>query len=442
MKERTSHVDMVGQFHCRCRVHGKIGFGSRSLKVVCLLIFCALFLSCHSQNAKIAPSIQFTSVPLAGEGGPDKLDRIEGRVTGALPGQQIVLFARSGQWWVQPLADHPFTAIQPDSTWKTSTHIGTDYAALLVDPGYHPPPTLNSLPRGGNGVILAAVTKGRPIFWQTWWFMLSSAAVFAMIVLAIFRVRLQQVNLQLALRVEERLAERTRIAQELHDTLLQDFLSVSMQLHVANDQLPDDSPAKPTLTHVLRLMNDVIDEGRNAVHALRASNRGSLALGQALSRVPPELAPASGARFRVVVEGVALPLKPLVGDDIYLIGREAIANAYRHSGATDIAVELRYARDTLQLIVRDNGHGIPSEFSRSKREAFSGLPGMRERAGRIGAKLKVLSRAGAGTEIELLVPGRIAYLDRDSDRPVKWFSKPTNPEANEANSVAESERVL
>src|SRR5262249_20582882 len=162
---------------------------------------------------------------------------------------------------------------QPDLTWKTSTHYGTEYAALLVDPSYHPPPTLNSLPREGDGVIAIAITKGRPIFWQTWWFMLSTAAVFAMIVLTIFQARLRQVNRQLAVRVEERLAERTRIAQELHDTLLQDFLSVSMQLHVASDQLPDDSPAKPTLNHVLNLMKGVIDEGRNAVHALRASNR-------------------------------------------------------------------------------------------------------------------------------------------------------------------------
>jgi len=147
------------------------GRPSRSKKhlftIAGMLAFCTFLISCHAENARVGPSIQFTKVPLAGEGGPDKLDRIEGRVTGALSGQQIVLFARSGQWWVQPLADHPFTAIQPDSTWRSPTHFGTDYAALLVDPGFQPSPTLDSLPRPGRGVIAVASTKGRPIFWQT-----------------------------------------------------------------------------------------------------------------------------------------------------------------------------------------------------------------------------------------------------------------------------------
>src|SRR5262249_46335352 len=150
-------------------------------------------------------------------------------------------------------------------------------------------------------------------------------------------------------------------------------------------------------------------------------------------------APAHGARFRVIVEGAARPLKPLIGDDIYLIGREAIANAYRHSGATDIDVELKYGQSALQLVVRDNGCGIAKELPRSGREAYSGLPGMRERAERIGAKLRVLSRADVGTEIELSVLGRVAYLDRNSDRPVKWFSKPADLHPEEADSTAESE---
>src|SRR5215813_3752694 len=409
---------------------------------LCTLLICPLLVGCRSQGGNVGPSIEFTRVPLAGEGGPDKLDRIEGRVTGALPGQQIVIFARSGQWWVQPLADHPFTAIQPDSTWKSSTHFGTEYAALLVDSGYHAPPTLISLPREGSGVMAVAVTKGRPVFWQTWWFMLSSAAVFAMIVFTIFRVRLREENRQMTLRVEERIAERTRIAQELHDTLLQDFLGVSLQLHLANDQLTDNSPAKPTLARVLHLMDRVIEEGRNTVQGLRSSNWGAQALEQAFSRIPEELAPEHGARFRVMIEGMAHPLEPLIGDDIYLIGREAIANAFRHSGASEIEVELRYSPDTMQLIVRDNGSGIALEAMPSERGEASGLAGMRERSKRIGGLLRVLSRAAIGTEIELSIPGRVAYLDRNSSRPMKWFSKYSDREAREADSSVESERTL
>src|SRR5262249_15148717 len=149
---------------------------------------------------------------------------------------------------------------------------------------------------------------------------------FVMIVLTIFRVRLQEVNRQLALRVEERLRERTRIAQELHDTLLQDFLSVSLQIHLANDQIAENSPAKPTLKRALHLMERVIEEGRNTVHGLRSSTWGSEALEQAFSRIPGELASANGARFRVMIEGLARPLERLIGDEIYLIGREAISN--------------------------------------------------------------------------------------------------------------------
>ncbi|HKG23505.1 MAG TPA: hypothetical protein VKC34_16515, partial [Blastocatellia bacterium] len=93
-------------------------------------------------------------------GGPDRLDTIEGRVIGARPGQQVVLFARSGVWWVQPVANEPFTTIDPDSTWKNSTHLGTEYAALLVEPGYRPPPTMEVLPKEGGGVIAVVTAEG------------------------------------------------------------------------------------------------------------------------------------------------------------------------------------------------------------------------------------------------------------------------------------------
>jgi hypothetical protein len=236
---------------------------------VLLLSLCLLFAGCGAVNTNVGPAIAFTKVPLAGEGGPDKLDTVEGRVLGARPGQQIVLFARWGPWWVQPLSDQPFTEIQPDETWRSSTHLGTEYAALLVDPGYRPPATMDVLPNQGAGVVVVAVTKGRPVFWQSWWFLLDATVAFALAVVALFRIRMRQVTRQLTLRLEERLAERTRIAQQLHDTLLQDFLSVSMQLHVANDQLAVDSPAKALVTRVLEMMGRVVQEGRNTVQGLR-----------------------------------------------------------------------------------------------------------------------------------------------------------------------------
>lgn len=106
--------------------------GASSRKWILFLFVAGLSLTgCHSRSSAQGPSIEFTRVPLASEGGPDKLDTIEGRVNQARPGQKIVLFARGGPWWVQPLADQPFTTIQPDSTWRNSTHLGTEYAAAL-----------------------------------------------------------------------------------------------------------------------------------------------------------------------------------------------------------------------------------------------------------------------------------------------------------------------
>jgi signal transduction histidine kinase len=406
-----------------------------------LLGLCALLAGCGARNQNHAPSIEFTRIPLAGEGGPDKQDSIEGRVTRARAGQQIVLYARWGPWWVQPLADQPFTKIDADSKWKNSTHFGMEYAALLVEPEYRPPATMDALPNEGAGVIAVAITKGRPVFWETRWFLLASLAALALAVVASFRLRMRNVTRQLSLRLEERLAERTRIAQELHDTLLQDFLSVSMQLHVVNDQLAADSPVRPILTRVLGMMGSVIEEGRNTLQGLRSSNWGSQDLEKAFSRIQQELAITKQVRFRLIVEGVARPLQPMIGDDIYLIGREALANAFHHSGASEIEVELDYADTQLKVLVRDNGCGLASEVLRSGRDGHWGLSGMRARAERIGAQFKILSREAAGTEIELSVDGQIAYISRESDRRVKWFSLSHARGAKAANSSIESERV-
>jgi hypothetical protein len=125
-----------------------------------LLALSILLSGCRPQTVTAGCSIEFSKVPQAGEGGPDKLDTIEGRVIGARPGQQVVLFARSGVWWVQPVANEPFTTINPDSTWKNSTHLGTEYAALLVEPGYRPPATMEVLPKEGDGVIAVATAEG------------------------------------------------------------------------------------------------------------------------------------------------------------------------------------------------------------------------------------------------------------------------------------------
>lgn len=387
-----------------------------------VLLLCILQGGCRSLRGVPLPSIEFTRVPRAGEGGPDKLDIIEGRVTQARPGQKIVLFARWGPWWVQPLANEPFTTIQPDSTWRNSTHFGTDYAALLVDPEYQPPPTMDALPSQGAGVIVVEITKGRPVFWQTWWFQLILVTAIALAVLLYFRLRMLRLSRQLTMRFEERLGERTRIAQELHDTLLQGLISASMQLHVVADQIPADSAAKPKLSRILELTRQLIEEGRNAVGGLRSPQGGSLDLGESFSQIQQEFAGQDGTEFRVIVEGTPRPLNPLMRDDIYRIGREAVTNAFRHSHANNVEVELEYAADGLRVLVRDSGIGFDPKVLQSGRDGHWGLSGMRERAKRIGARLRVLTRPGAGTEVELTVPGGNSYIPGAS-RGSNWVGK-------------------
>jgi hypothetical protein len=129
---------------------------SRARKRAFFLFLCFLLNGCRASHSRQKPSIEFTKVPPAREGGPTTLETIEGRVLGAQSGQQLVLYAKSGEWWVQPLTNQPFTKIQPDSKWSNSTHLGTEYAALLVEPGYRPPAKMVSLPEEGGAVVAVA----------------------------------------------------------------------------------------------------------------------------------------------------------------------------------------------------------------------------------------------------------------------------------------------
>jgi len=225
------------------------------------------------------------------------------------------------------------------------------------------------------------------------------------------------------LRFEERLAERTRIAQELHDTLLQGFLSASMQLHVADDRLPENSPVKPMVSRVLTLMKDVIEDGRNTLRGLRSRSYELRDLAQAFSRIPEELSLQQQVDYRVIVEGQPRPLHPVIRDDVYRIGREALVNSFRHAQASCIEVEIEYSVKQLRVNVRDNGFGIDPQVLRSGREGHWGLSGMRERAERIGARLTVWTRPAGGTEIELSVPATLAFESKSSDGASKWLVK-------------------
>lgn len=262
-----------------------------------------------------------------------------------------------------------------------------------------------------------------PAFYQTNWFLLICLTAFGGIAWAAYQWHVRQLAARLDSQFEERLAERTRIAQDLHDTLLQGFLSATMQLHVANDQLPEEWPAKPIINRVLELMGRVIEDGRKAVRGLRSSADESDDLQQAFSRTHKEFFLQQSTDFRVIVEGRVRPLHPVIRDEVYRIGHEALANAFRHSLASCVEVELEYAEDQLRVLVRDNGCGIDPHVLRAGRDGHWGLSGMRERAERIGARVKVWSRPAGGTEVELSIPGHVAFRHYASGRGPRWFRR-------------------
>ena len=256
--------------------------------------------------------------------------------------------------------------------------------------------------------------------WSTWYARTLYVATILMLAWCGYHYRLRQITHQYNLRLEERIAERTRIAQELHDTLLQGILSASMQLHVATNNLPADFPTKPRFKRVLQLMGQVIEEGRNAIRGLRLSQTPSLDLGEALAQIQQEFSIEEGTHFSVVVTGDTKPLPPALRDEVYRIGREALINAFRHSRAQNIKLELDYDPKHFRLLVHDDGQGIHSQVLQAGLDGHWGLPGMRERAEKLGGRLNVRSHAAAGTEIELSLPGHIAFRTQAHHRP-KWF---------------------
>ncbi len=253
----------------------------------------------------------------------------------------------------------------------------------------------------------------------------------------IYRWRVRTLKSRLHQQFEERLSERTRIAQDLHDTLLQGFVSASMQLDVAVDQLPVDSPVKPRLNRVHELTGQVIEEGLNTVKGLRSSHLPDAAnLEQEFARIREELDFPRKVDFRIIAEGLARPLYPTVHDEVYHIGREAIVNAFRHSGADRIEVEIEYAAKNFRMLVRYNGSGIDQEILLSGREGHWGLSGMKERAEKIGANFKVWSSSTAGTEIELSVPNRVAF---EGQRRMSWWDKMVSRKAKKQVSGKEND---
>ena len=260
-----------------------------------------------------------------------------------------------------------------------------------------------------------------PSFWQTWWFRMIGLAACLLCIAVLYRLRTHQLARQWEVRFQDRLAERTRIAQELHDTLLQGVLSASLQLDLADELLPDHSPAKHLVNRVLQLMRRVAEEGRNALRALRVPDADKTSLEMALARVREDLSLDRGIDYRVIVDNATRSVRPIIRDEIFRIGREAILNAFLHARASKIEVEIEYVNRYLRILVRDDGCGIDPIVLHAGRDGHWGLPGMRERSDSIGATLRLRSRLGAGTEVDLTIPATVAYEDEVHSRLPQWL---------------------
>ena len=278
-----------------------------------------------------------------------------------------------------------------------------------------------------NSEELSLPIEIEPVFWKTWWFRVSSVLVAVLALIAYLRLRVQRMEKQMDMRFEERLAERTRIARDLHDSLLQGFQGLMFRLQAVRDMLPErPDEAARALDGTLDRGDEIIAEGRSTVEDLRDPSFRKDDIVQALTTVGEELAHSHGGEpvsLRVLVEGKTRELDPMLRDEIYHVGREAMRNAFQHARAHKIETELTYGDAEFSLRVRDDGNGIdPEVFQEGKREGHWGLPGMRERAKRLGGQLHVWTEAGAGTEVELTIPGSVAYVGPAS-RSRPWFLK-------------------
>ena len=264
-----------------------------------------------------------------------------------------------------------------------------------------------------------------PAYYQRNWFRALCACLFLVLLWAAYVLRVRQLHHQFEMTLDARVGERTRIARELHDTLLQGAHGVLLRFQTVSELLPErPTEAKDKLDSAIEQTADFITEARDEVQGLRDSTLQGNDLALAISTLGEELAAdSSGHRpaFRVAVEGQSRDLHPLLRDEVYKIAAEALRNASLHANAKQVEVEIRYDNERFRLRVRDDGKGIDAAvLSAQSREGHYGLPGMRERAKLIGGKLTIWSEVDAGTEVELRLPADIAYV---SARRASWFSR-------------------
>ena len=264
-----------------------------------------------------------------------------------------------------------------------------------------------------------------PAYYQTNWFRALCAMLLLLMAWAGYQLRIRRLHRQFEMTLDARVAERTRIARDLHDTLLQSFHGLLLRFQTAFNLLPDrPAESKQVLGSAIDQAAEAITEGRDAVQGLRTSATEMNDLADSIRALGEELAEENSAEtvLRVEVQGTPRALHPIVRDEVFRIAGEALRNAFRHAAAKQIEVELRYDERQLRVRVRDDGKGIDPEASRAGgREGHFGLRGMRERAKLAGGSLTVWSGLDTGTEVELSIPAPHAYSSSSPSR--SWLPR-------------------
>ncbi len=259
-----------------------------------------------------------------------------------------------------------------------------------------------------------------PAYYQTNWFRAACVIAFMAMLWGLYRLRVRQLAQQFNMTLEARLSERTRIARDLHDTLLQSFHGLLLRFQTVSNELPPGN-TKQKLDSAIDQAAEAITEGRDAVQELRSSTMVTNDLAVAISALGQELAAAEtsedSAVFRVTVEGTPRNLHPILRDEVYRIAAETIRNAFKHAHARQIEVEIRYDERQFRVRVRDDGKGIdPTILNGDELGGHFGLHGLHERAELIGGKVTVWSERDSGTEVELTIPASRAYRTPSTGR--------------------------
>ena len=413
--------DLSGWNACHKAPSGEMVFGGFS--------GAAVFDPAQAMRSEIQPPLAITEIRLSGR---------------PLPAHERVRLERGGPARLEVPSDrNEFAIAFAALCFRNPGAVQYRYRLQGLDTGWHEGgsdlrlASYNALPAGTYRFEVQART-GRsawsepgqavsvtvlPPWWDQGWVKLAALAFLFGASATAYRIRLAQVGRQYAMRLDERVNERTRIAREIHDSLLQGFQGLVFRLQAIRNMLPDRAAeAAAMLDSALDRADQAIGEGRDTVSDLRAMAEGGRDLPGTLASLRDEVVgTGTGApAIELLIEGRPREVTPLLVDEVFLVAREAVRNAVQHALAAHVEVELSYGRKLLVLRVRDDGVGLDAKVAASGgREGHWGLAGMHERAQRIGGRLAVWSQPGAGTEIELVIPASVAYAGAGRPRTVE-----------------------